>query len=215
MAYKMKRPNTRATEAGKPRGFAPLEPGNYAVSLYEVTTGEYQRGGNEGKGFVKVQFKVLDGQKGANRRLYGSIGKFPEWAPTDKNPDGSDNFTFFKFFAAVQGKTEKEFRAEVDEWFDSLTEKQLDEGVEFPESLVPSRSALEGRKVVVTLGVIHDKYNYDKARAQAESDGEDPDDLNPDDFKTNEVKNYKVYDGTLPAAGAAQTSAPKVEAVDL
>lgn len=199
MGYTIKKTEGyKSAENASKNTFDPLPAGKYAVSIYEASTGEYKRGGNIGKEFLKIQFKVLDGQPGANRRLFENIGLFDRWAPTAKNPDGSDNFTFFGFFAAVTGKTEKEFR----QWFDAT---------EDPFAELPSPTQLEGRKVLVNLKIVPDTYAFSKA--------EENGDLEPgqtqEDFKTNDVSGYKVYDGTLPAGGEANTSSPKVQAVDL
>lgn len=195
--------------------FNALPAGSYAVTVQSAEVGEYKKGGNADRPLVKVQFKVLDGQVGANRRIFQQVGIFEKWAPTAKNPDGSDNFTFFGFFAAVTGKTEKEFRA----WFDETDDA-------FQE--LPSPSELEGRKVVLRLKVVPDAYGYDKAVQEfAEETGlaykSESDKAaaraefveTQDDYTTNDISGFKVYTGELPAAGEANTSSPKVAAVDL
>lgn len=199
MAYTIKKTQGyKSSENVSKNTFDPLPVGKYAVSIYEVDTGEYKNGGNKGREFLKIQFKVLDGQTGANRRIFQNIGLFDQWAPTTKNPDGSDNFTFFGFFAAATGKTEKEFR----EWYDATDD---------PFAELPSPTQLEGRKVVLSLKIVPDTYAFNKAQENGDLEAGQT----QDDFKTNDVAGYKVYDGTLPAAGEANTSSPKVAAVDL
>lgn len=201
------------------RPFPPLEAGSYAVAVYEAKAGEFKSEANKGKPNVSLSFKVLPGQPGAGRFLRGFVGVFPKWGPTAKNPQGSDNFTFFNFFSAVLGKSEKEFR----QWFDESTEEEI-------EAALPSAKELGGRKAVVKVKVVPDEYGYAKTLAQFRKDEEleaavDSDELREAffdrtgytqaDFNTNEIVGYKVYDGTLPGAGAANTSAPKVAAVEL
>lgn len=209
----------KATEGGgdEYRPFKPLEAASVVVSIFEATAGEYKNGGNKGRTNVRIQFKVSEGQKGANKRLFQTVGIFEKWAPTSKNPDGFDNFTFFDLFAAATGKANKEFR----QWFEETAD---------PFAELPSPKQLEGRKVVATLKIVNDEYAYTKAltqfaqekgldlaadRAAVEAAFEDEHDLTQDDYKTNEIASFKVYDGTLPSAGGANTSAPKVAAVDL
>jgi hypothetical protein len=179
--------------------FNALPAGPYAVSIQAAELGEYgPKSTNAGRPLVNVQFRILDGQTGANRRVFQKVGIFEKWAPTSKNPGGADNFTFFQFFAAVTGKTEKEFRA----WFDE-TDDPFDE--------LPSPSQLEGRKLVIRLKVVPDTYGFEKAEREGDlEEGE-----TQDDYTTNDISGFKVYDGNLPAAGAANTESPKVAAVDL
>ena len=195
MGYKVKRDDTYdPTTAGGNNRFAALAAGKYVASVFEAELGEYgPKSGNKGRPFVKVQFRIEDGQTGANRRIFQNIGIFEKWAPTSKNPDGSDNFTFFGFFAAVTGKSEKDFR----EWFRDAKD---------PFGELPSPSQLEGRKVTLVLKVVPDDYAYNKALEEGTlEEGE-----TQDDYTKNDISGFRVYDGA-----AANTSAPKVGAVEL
>lgn len=211
--------NYDATSGGNDpyRPFAPLEAGPVVLSVYEVKQGEYKNGGNAGRPHARIQFKVTEGQKGANKRLFQTIGVFEKWAPTAKNPDGFDNFTFFNFFAAVTGKAEKAFR----EWFKETAE---------PFGELPGPGELEGRKVVGVLKIVPDTYAYEKALAAFREDeglkaAVDSEELREaftaktgytaEDYKGNDIASFKVYDGTIPSAGAANTESPKIAAVEL
>lgn len=197
------------------RPFKALDAGPVVLSIYEAKIGEFKNGGNKGKTSVRIQFKVEEGQPGANKRLFQTVGIFEKWAPTPKNEGGADNFTFFGFFAAATGKKEKEFR----QWF-SETDDAFDQ--------IPSPSALEGRKVIGKLKKVPDEYGYRQNLAKfAEENGLDVADeataqkftevtgYSAASYETNEISSFAVYDGKIPAAGAANTSAPKVAAVEL
>ena len=165
-------------------GFDPLPPGKYAVSVYDAEAGEFGPNGvNGGRPNLQVQFRVSDGQAGANRRIFQTVGLFPSWAPKEKGDTPKDNFTFYQFFAAVQGKDEKEFRAEVKEAAESKKGNLT----------LPDAEDLLGREVELTLGIENDVYAFNKAR-------EDDPDVVQDDFKRNSVKNIK-------AIGKAQAKA--------
>lgn len=195
VGYDVKKTEGRkAADSGGGTRFNALPAGSYAASVYEVTAGEYKNGNNKGRPNIRVQFKILDGQTGANRRIFQTIGIFDEW----NNDKKSDNFTFFQFFAAAVGKSETDFRA----WFDEEDD---------PFGDLPSPTQLEGRKVVLRLKVVPDDYGYKRAKEEGSLGADETE----DDFTTNDIAGFKVYDGTLPAAGEANTSSPKVAAVDL
>lgn len=194
---------------GSDRKYDPLAAGKYVVSVFDAKLGKFTNPGpNKGRDNVNVQFRISDGQTGANRRVFQQIGLFPKWGPTAKNPDGSDNFTFFQAIAALTNKTEKAFRAE----FNAAAEEGGD--IE-----IPSPSELKGRKAVITLKIVPDAYAFDKAQAkeneEAKAEGREPETLNPDDFKRNEISGFSIYDGSMPSAGGASTDSPKIEAVTL
>lgn len=206
MAFKIDISKTTKVAEGSGGPFKPLKAGPYIATVHDAEIGEFKgekpQRPNAGRPQVNVQFRIADGQEGANRRVFQQIGLFDTWAPTDKNPEGSDNFTFFGFFSAIQGKKEKDFRAE------------YREAVENPETSdfsVPSPTELLGRKVVLNLKVVPDTYAYTKAV----NEGTLEEGQTQQDYLKNEIGGFKVYDGSDPVAGGAQTSAAKVEAVEL
>ena len=179
-------------------GFAPLPNGKYAVTVYEVNHKEYgPNSNNAGRDSWNVQFRISDGQEGANRRIFQQIGLFPTWAPTDKYPDGADNFLFYQFFSSVQGKSEKDFRAEVKDVIEGKGKKVLS---------LPDDSQVLGTEVILVLGTEADTYAYNKAKEGGElAEGE-----TQDDFKRNTIKRI------LPAeSGAASGGGGKPEVIRL
>lgn len=218
MGYNVKKDTDyKATSGGQDeyRPFPPLEAGSYTVDIYEVKSGEYKSPANKGKPNIRIQFRVSDGQKGANRRLFNTIGIFEKWGPTSKNPEGSDNFSFFNFFAAVTGRKEKEFRA----WF---------EETEDPFGELPGPRDLEGMPVTAVVKVVEDSYGFDKALASfaQENDLDIVKDrpgvieaftkatgYTAEDYKGNEISSFKVSDGKPIVAESGSSS--KVEAVEL
>lgn len=197
---------------GRSDKFLPLEAAEYTVSVYDVIEGTYKPdSAGEGRDNYRVQLRVADGQKGANRRLFQTIGLFLEWGSTPKSPDGSDNFTFYDFFAAVRGVKSKDFRNAVKVWTaDAKKDAEAVEGwlaaivdedfrAEVAEQVggglsVPAPTELLGKKVNVVLKIVPDTYNYKKAKA--EWDKENPDKEFPetqDDFKTNDVASWKPF----------------------
>ena len=170
--------------------FDPLPAGKYGVSVFNVEAKEFgPNSNNAGRDAWNIQFRISDGQTGANRRVFQMIGLFPSWAPTDKNPGGSDNFLFYQFFSAVQGKTEKEFRAEV---------KEVKEGKGKKTLTLPDAVQALGTEVILSLGIENDTYRFDKDHAEWESSGEIGDEPVLEDYKRNNIK------GILPlSAGKA------------
>lgn len=184
--------------------FAPLPAGPYEVTVFDVEQKVYgDKSGNAGRPNVNVQFRISDGQKGANRRVFQTVGLFPTWAPTDKNPGGADNFTFFQFFAAVQGKSEKDFRIEVRE---SVT---AGKGIDLPDL-----TSLLGKPLVIVLSVKPDVYAFKRA----ESEGTLEAGQTQEDFKRNEIASFRVAGtaGTSSAAsGTAGSAKPAGEFITL
>lgn len=186
---------------GGGKTFEPLEAGPIGLAVFDAEVKQYgDKTKNAGRDFLKIQFKVLDGQTGANRRLFQSIGLFPEWAPTDKNPNGSDNFTFFAFFAAVQGKKEKDFRAEMKKAIEDEDEKFT----------IPSARELLGKKVTAILKIVPDTYAYDQYKLALKNgteelaDGEE--EKTQSDFLKNDIAGFKVY---TEGEGSGGSAAPK------
>ena len=156
-------------------GFGPLPTGKYVMSVFDVTPGEFGNNGpNAGRANWNVQFRVSDGQEGANRRVFQTVGLFPSWAPTEKNPEGSDNFTFYQFFAAVQGKSEADFREEVKKAVEGKGKLKLPQ----PEEIL-------GKEVQITLGIEFDEYKWRK-------DGAVEDAKDSEEYKRNNVRNIKA-----------------------
>src|SRR5664280_1844340 len=88
---------------GNSNRYLPLKAGEYTVSFYDVEEGTYKAdSAGTGRDSYRLQLRIADGQDGANRRLFETVGLFSQWGPTAKNPSGSDNFTFFDVFAAVR-----------------------------------------------------------------------------------------------------------------
>lgn len=173
--------------------FEPLEAKEYAFSIVDVDKREYsEKSNNAGKEYYAVQLRVRDGQKGANRRIFANVPLHLEWAPTAKNPNGSDAFTFYDFFSAVLGKKSKDFRAEVKELIEAKKDIEI-----------PSPKELLGKPVNAVLKIVFDDYAYDKAVKDGTlGEGEDE-----ESFKKNEVAAWK------PAADI--TEKPETKAFEL
>lgn len=189
-------------EARKNR-FAALPAGSYNVEIFDVTEGEYgPKSANAGRENYNVQLRIADGQTGANRRQFETIPLFFTWAPTAKNPDGSDAFSFFQFFAAVQGKTEKAYRAEVKE------------AVKDGKFSIPDPVELMGKSLVVTLKIENDTYAYAKYLREVESgdvelaEGEAPE--TQADFTRNTVSGWKPA-GSKTGSASGGTSTTKAD----
>lgn len=176
-------------------GFAPLPAGEYLASVYNAELGEYKKGGlNEGRPNLNVQFRISDGQKGANRRLFQLIGLFPSWAPKP-GKDAADNFLFFQFLAAVTGKTEKEVRAEV---------RAAAEGK--GTFSFPDLADLLGKEVTLVVKIEADSYAYQKAA----DNGTLADDQTVEDFKRNAISAIRA-----PKELVAAASSDAKELIDL
>lgn len=175
-------------------GFAPLAAGDYNVTIFDVEDATYgPKSANAGRPSLRVQLRVSEGQEGTNRRLFETIPLFARWAPTAKNPDGSDAFTFFDFFAAVRGESPKDFRKS----FNDL----VDAG-ENPASLLPANSELLGKPLTVVLKVENDTYAFNKAVENGDTDAAQ------EDFKRNSVKTWKK----AAAGGGGAKPLPKADA---
>lgn len=163
---------TGGVKEGSGGTFAPLPSGKYQVNIFDTKPGAYgNKSANSGRPNVNVQFKIADGQKGANRRIFQTVGLFLNWAATDKNPAGADNFLFYQFFGAVTGQKDKDFRAKVKEV-----------GVEKLSTLLPDPDEILGKQVTLDLGIELDDYAYRKAVADGDTEAK------PEDFKRNTIK---------------------------
>lgn len=176
--------------------FKALPAGPKVVSIFDAEIGEYgPKSVNAGRPNLKVQFRIEDGQEGANRRQFETIPLFQTWS------SGKEALPFLAFFAAVQGKTLKEFREEI------TTARET--GAKFS---VPKPQELLGRRVVAIFQVEKDEYGYTKAVEEETIEAGET----IDDFTRNSVRygGYKAYDGILPKS-AVNVDKPKVAAVDL
>lgn len=184
-------------------GFAPLAAGNYQVTIYDAEFKDFgPNSANAGRPGVNYQFRISDGQTGANRRVFQQIGLFPRWAPSAKSPDGADNFLFFGFFAALLGKSEKDFRVEVREAVESAAKAGNSAKTELP---IPDPVAVLGKPLTLVLGIENDTYAFGKY-TKAVAEGTEQAGLTQDDFKRNTVKGFKPA-GTVAAASASKSAA--------
>jgi len=167
-------------------GFAPLPAGKYEATVFDVKDGTYgEKSANSGRPNLKVQFRISDGQKGANRRVFETVPLFSEWA------SGSDAFGFFRFFAAVQGKSESEFRKEV-----AANPKKVS---------LPDNKQLLGKAVTLDITVDNDDYAYNKYVA------DNPDgDLDEDDFQRNNIRSISKAGGGTSSEGGGKSSTTTV-----
>ena len=127
--------------------FAPLPAGRYEATIFSVKEGEYKSEKNRGLPNLNVQYRISEGQKGANRRIFDLVPLSPNW----KN--GKDAFRFWQFGAAVNGTTEKAFREKAKEAAAKKTGSVT----------LPDDADLLGKAVTLVLGIEDDDYNFDKA----------------------------------------------------
>lgn len=171
----------RKVLAEKSNSFEPLPAGTYGVSIYDVKAEEIAAGKrNAGDTSYNIQFKVLDGQTGANRRHFERILIAPTWVEFGEKEE-QDNFTFINFIAALRGVAPKVVRAELD----AATKGE-------GEFSVPTPKDLLGKKLNLTLDVKEDPFGFRRAKERAEEQGEEFD-KNPTDFKRNNVKKFAPY----------------------
>lgn len=161
----------------------PLPAGTYNATIYDVKFKPFgPNSNNPGRPAYNVQFRIADGQKGANRRLFQLIGLFPTWST------GSDNFMVFRFLSAVTGKSEKAIRAAVKK--------------DRSDFEVPDPKDLLGKPLTLVVGVEPDDYAYKQAVAQeaedADLEGRAPEPLDREKYKRNTIKSFK------PAADGAE-----------
>lgn len=176
---------TGGVKEGNSGSFAPLPSGKYQATVFDSKAGAFgPKSANADRPNINVQFRISDGQKGANRRVFQTVGLFLNWAATDKNPDGADNFLFYQFFGAVTGQKDKDFRAKVKEV-----------GVAKLGTLLPDPDSILGKQVTLDLGIELDDYAYKKALADDAT-------VKPEDFKRNTVKSISPA-GEI-ASGAAE-----------
>lgn len=155
-------------------GFKPLKAGKYEVTIFGVEEGAYKNGDNKGKPNLNVQYKISDGQKGANRRVFDLVPLITNWS------DGKDAFRFFQFWAAVLGMPEKDFRIKVKE-----AKEAGDTDLETLD--LPEDDDLLGMELTITLNVKDDKYRYEEAVKKWKADGEKGEAPVQADFQRNNI----------------------------
>lgn len=135
--------------------FAPLPAGRYEATIFGVDEGTYAKAKPKSGGlpYLNVQYRISEGQKGANRRVFEMVPMAPQWN------DGGDAFRFHQFCAAVTGVTEKTWR---EAWNASVEDKKA------PKPKIPDNKDLLGREVTLTLKIEDDKYHYDIAHKEWE-----------------------------------------------
>lgn len=177
----------KGQSVGTGSSYDPLAAGSYRASIFDISVEEYgPKTNNAGKSYAKVQFRIADGQEGANRRLFENIPLFTQWGPTAKNPDGSDAFTFFGFFSAVLGVKEKDFRKTVTEALEKAqvaAEKSGKDDTEF-ELPIPDPDTLLGKELTLVVKIVDDDYKFKQELLT------DPE-AKQADFKKNTVSAFK------------------------
>jgi len=210
----------QTVRAGQSNTFKPLAAKEYTVSIYDVEESTYgPKTANAGRDGYSLQLRIADGQEGANRRLFQTIGLFLTWAPTAKNPDGADNFTFYDFFSAIEGVKSKDYRAgvkalvldkESETYKDDLAaalasikdeayRAKIADAVKAGTGLVlPDPAELLGKKINVVLKIVPDTYGFEKAvREDTLEEGQ-----TQQDFLTNDISAWKPF-AEVAAAGAS------------
>lgn len=173
-------------------GFKPLPNGRYEATVFKVDDGKYSSAKNKDRPNLKVQFKISDGQTGANRRLFEVVPMFAKWS------DGKDAFAFFRFFAAVTDTDEKEFRAAWNEAAEAKEDFDLPDDVE-----------ILGTPVTLTVKITDDEWAFKKAKKT------DPD-AKQADFQTNAISGIgRAGGGNMDSASGGGSSAPKAAILEL
>lgn len=179
---------TGGVQEGNDSAFAPLVAGKYQATVFDMKNGTYSATSNNPKrSLVNVQFRIANGQTGANRRIFERVGLFLNFNPKPGDDKGADNFRFYQFFAAVLGISEKDFRAKVKEV-----------GAENLGSILPEFDEVLGKQVTLDLGIENDTYAFNKAKQS------DPT-ATQEAFKRNNVRNITVA-GEIVATGGSDTS---------
>jgi hypothetical protein len=103
----MARKTVKVTQAAKEQAassggdFKALEAGKYNVTIADAEETEIGKGLNKGVTGVRMQFRISDGQKGANRRVFNTVWDTERWAPKDGKKEGAVNFQFHQFYKAL------------------------------------------------------------------------------------------------------------------
>lgn len=165
----MKFTNKTGSAAPSGGGYDPLPAGTYEASIYSVDEVEFSTSPAKAADYAdnnegwNVQYRIADGQTGANRRLFERIYLNPEGFPS-----GKDNFSFFRFADAVtNGKFTKE-------WEDPDKDAYL-----------PDRDKIVGTPVMIRINNVVDTYAWNKAK----KDNPDLDESRKKDYRTNQIQN--------------------------
>lgn len=187
--------------------FPVLEAGSYDVRILDAKIVDFTKNAQSkylGESALALELAV----EGTKRKLYPRIGLFTKYKPTEKNPGGAKNFTFFQFVGAIKGQSQAQ------------AEKEFNEAVEAGKDYhLPPVSEISGKTIRVKVDVVEDAYQYNKAKAEAESQGaafawSDGVPLTPADFLRNEVNGYYPADGNAPASASA-SALPNVAVTEL
>lgn len=184
-----------------------LEAGSYDVRILDAKIVDFTKNAQSkyhGESALSLELAV----EGTKRKLYSRIGLFTKYKPTEKNPNGAKNFTFFQFVGAIKGQSQAQAEAE----FNAAVEAGKDYHL-------PPVSEISGKAIRVKVDVVEDAYQYAKAKAEAESQGvafawSDGEPLTPDDFFRNEVNGYYPSDGNATATASA-SALPNVAVTEL
>ena len=201
MARKAQVTGEVSTETGG--AFKPLPAGRYEVTIFGVEEGKYKNGPNKGRPNLNVQYRISEGQKGTNRRIFDLIPLFTNWA----GPEAKDAFTFFRFFSAVQGMSEKDFRIAVKE--DGAADD------------LPEDDDLLGMELTLTLKVEDDDYRFDKAKEEWEKNGSKGEPPVQADYQRNRVQdvgpagNGNMDKDSDDESGSSSTARSKATVLDL
>ena len=203
MARKAEVTGEVSTEVGG--AFKPLPAGRYEVTIFGVEEGKYKNGPNKGRPNINVQYRISEGQKGTNRRIFDLIPLFTNWA----GPDAKDAFSFFQFFSTVQGMSEKDFRIAVKE--DGAADD------------LPDDDDLLGMELTITLKVEDDDYHFEEAKKKWESEGSKGDAPVQADYQRNRVAGISpAGNGNMdrdsddePSSGGGSTKRSKATVLDL
>lgn len=128
-----------AAKAAEGGAFKPLPAGIYNATIFEHSAAEIKNGDNKGVQGLNIQFRISDGQKGANRRIFTHVWETEKWAK------GSVNFLYFQFYKAL-----------------GVEFKDAD-GNDLEEVELPDLDELNGSPLALKLKVVVDSYQYDKA----------------------------------------------------
>ena len=192
---------TIQTETGG--SFAPLPAGKYAATIFGVKEDTFKSGKNKGFPILNVQFRISDGQKGANRRIFDRIPLKPKFA------EDKDAFRFFQFWAAVKGIPEKEFRVAV-----AAAAENKKGSIELADD-----KDLLGEEVTLVLGIEDDDYHFKEAYGAWESLPDDERLNTPEpviaDFQRNKVSNILVKGQGNMAGTSGSAKADVSKAVQL
>ncbi len=175
-----------AAKAAEGNAFKPLPAGIVNATIFEHSAAEIKKGDNVGVTGLNIQFRISDGQKGANRRIFTHVWETEKWA------SGSVNFLYFQFYKAL-----------------GVEFKDAD-GNDLEEVELPDLEDLNGSPLALKLKVVPDDYQYKKALAEWE--GLEPAEDSPKyaawkqdkpskgDYLKNEVAEFLPEQDDLPDA---------------